>query len=93
MPISLKLPNLDSNPILLAETRAHKINEFIQNLPFGDPIRAATDLIEELQIINSQKVAFTNRLNSLELYRPAAIQIYQDLIPHFSNASLPISKN
>ncbi|MES2499225.1 MAG: hypothetical protein V4570_01710 [Pseudomonadota bacterium] len=93
MPISLKLPNLDINPILLAETRAHKINEFIQNLPFGDPIRAATDLIEELQIINSQKVAFSNRLNALELYRPAAIQVYQDLIPHFSKASLPISKN
>lgn len=93
MPISLKLPSLDNNPILLAETRAHKINEFIQNLPFGDPIRAATDLIEELQIINSQKVAFTNRLNALELYRPAAIQIYQDLIPHFSHANLPISKN
>ncbi len=93
MPISLKLPDLDRNPILLAETRAHKINEFIQNLPFGDPIRAAADLIEELQIINSQKVAFTNRLNALELYRPSAIQIYQDLMPHFSNASLPISKN
>jgi len=93
MPISLKLPNLDNNPILLAETRAHKINEFIQNLPFGDPIRAASDLIDELQIINSQKVAFTNRLNALELYRPSAIQIYQDLIPHFSGASLPISKN
>lgn len=93
MSISLKLPNLDNNPILLAETRAHKINEFIQNLPFGDPIRAATDLIEELQIINSQKVAFTNRLNALERYRPAAIQIYQDLIPHFSHANLPISKS
>lgn len=93
MPISFKLPNLDSNPILLAETRAHKINEFIQHLPFGDPIRAASDLTEELQIINGQKVAFANRLNALELYRPAAIQIYQDLLPHFSNAKLPISKN
>jgi cyclic-di-GMP-binding protein len=93
MPISLKLPSLDDNPILLAETRAHKINEFIQKLPFGDPITAATDLIDELQILNSQKVAFANRLNTLELYRPSAIQIYQDLIPHFSNASLPITKN
>ena len=93
MPISLKLPVIDSNPILLAETRPNKINEFIQNLPFGDSIRAATDLIEEIQIINSQKVAFANRLNALELYRPAAIQIYHDLIPHFSSASLPISKN
>ncbi len=93
MPISLKLPSLDDNPILLAETRAHKINEFIQRLSFGDPITAATDLIDELQILNSQKVAFANRLNALELYRPSAIQIYQELIPHFSNASLPITKN
>jgi cyclic-di-GMP-binding protein len=93
MPISLKLPSLDDNPILLAETRAHKINEFIQKLPFSDPITAATDLIDELQILNSQKVAFANRLNTLEQYRPSAIQIYQDLIPHFSNASLPITKN
>ena len=93
MPISLKLPELDHNPILLAETRVNKISEFVQNLPFGDPIRAATDLVEEMQILNSQKVTFTNRLNALELYRPAALQIYQDLIPHFSSASLPISNN
>ena len=93
MPISLKLPSLDDNPILLAETRSHKISEFIQRLPFGDPIRAAADLIDELQILNSQKIAFSNRLNALELYRPTAIQIYQDLLPHFSNAAMPLSKN
>lgn len=93
MPISLKLPSLDNNPILLAETRPHKISEFIQKLPFGDPIAAATDLIDELQILNSQKVAFTNRYNALEQYRPTAIQIYQDLMPHFNNASLPLTKN
>ena len=76
MPLSLKLPSLDDNPILLAETRSHKISEFIQKLPFGDPISAATDLIDELQILNSQKIAFSNRLNALELYRPTAIQIF-----------------
>ena len=93
MVISFKLPSLDDNPILLAETRTHKINEFIQKLPFGDPITAANDLIDELQILNTQKVAFSNRLNALELYRPTAIQIYKDLILHFSNASLPLTKN
>ena len=93
MPISLKLPSLDDNPILLAETRPNKINEFIQKLPFGDPISAAADLIDELQILNSQKIAFSNRLNALELYRPTAIQIYQDLLPHFSSAGMPLSKN
>jgi cyclic-di-GMP-binding protein len=93
MPLSLKLPSLDDNPILLAETRSHKISEFVQKLPFGDPIAAATDLIDELQILNGQKVAFSNRLNALELYRPTAIQIYNDLLPHFSNAAMPLSKN
>ena len=93
MPISLKLPSLDDNPILLAETRPHKIAEFIQNLPFGDPISAAADLIDELQILNSQRIAFSNRFNALELYRPTAIQIYQNLLPHFSTAGMPLSKN
>lgn len=93
MPISLKLPELDDNPILLAETRASKISEFIQNLPLGDPISAANDLTEELQILNTQKVAFSNRLNALELYRPVALQLYRELLGHFNHASLPISRN
>lgn len=93
MPISLKLPNVDENPVLLAETRAHKINEFIRNLPYGDPLASANDLVDELQIINSQKVAFANRMNALELYRPAAIHIYESLLPRFNSSALPISKN
>jgi hypothetical protein len=93
MSINLKLPAFDDNPILLAETRPSKVNVIINNLPFSDPIMAATDLAEELQILNSQKIAYTNRVNALELYRPAAIKIHQSLIPNFSSASLPTSKN
>lgn len=93
MPISFKLPELEENPVLLAETRTNKINEFIRNLPFSDPFRAASDLIEELQILNRQKIAYANRLNALEAYRTAAYQVSKALIPQFSYASLPISKN
>jgi cyclic-di-GMP-binding protein len=93
MPISFKLPALEENPVLLAETRTNKINEFIRELPFSDPSRAASDLIEELQILNRQRVAFSNRVNALEAYRTAAIQVSQALVPQFSYASLPISKN
>ena len=92
MPISLKLPQIDNNPILLAETRPSKIKAFINNLPLDEPIRAANNLIEELQIINSQQISVTNRLNTLELYRPVSLLIYQSLLPHFSHARLPISK-
>lgn len=93
MPISFKLPELEDNPVLLAETRTSKINEFVENLPFSDPMKAASDLTEELQTLNRQKVAFSNRVNALEAYRTAAIQISQALIPQFSYARLPISKN
>ncbi len=93
MALSLKLPELDENPVLLAETRASKINAFVKNLPYSDPMKAAADLTEELQILNSQKATFSNRLNALELYRPAAVQIAQALIPQFSYSNLPISKN
>ena len=93
MPISFKLPALEENPVLLAETRASKINAFVQDLPYSDPLKAAADLSEELQILNGQKTSFSNRVNALELYRPAAIQITQALIPQFSYSNLPLSKN
>lgn len=93
MSIRLKLPALEENPVLLAETRISKINAFVHDLPYSDPIKAAADLSEELQILNSQKTSFSNRVNALELYRPAAIQITQALLPQFSYANLPLSKN
>ncbi|MFW5431990.1 MAG: hypothetical protein ACKE5M_05715 [Methylophilaceae bacterium] len=93
MAISFNLPELEQHPILLAETRTSKLNELISNLPFSDPIKAAADLIEELQILNSQKIAYANRVSALEVYRPAVIQISEALIPQFSYASLPISRN
>ena len=93
MSISFKLPELEKNPVLLAETRTSKINAFVHDLPYSDPIKAAADLSEELQILNSQKTSFSNRVNALELYRSAAIQITQALIPKFSYSNLPLSKN
>lgn len=93
MPISFKLPDLEQNPILLAETRSNKLNDFVRQLPFSDPMKAAAEIIEELQTLNSQKIALANRINALEIYRPAVIQIAESLIPQFSYASLPTSKN
>lgn len=93
MAISFKLPDLDQNPILLAETRTSKINDFISALQFSDPIKAATDLIEELQILNSQKIAYANRINALEAYRAAVFQLSEALVPLFNYLSLPLSRN
>ena len=92
MPINLKLPYIDHNPILLAEIRPIKIKAFIQDLPLNEPLRAASNLVDELQIINSQQLSVANRLNTLELYRPVAFTIHESLLLHFSHARLPISK-
>lgn len=93
MAISFKLPQLEQDPILLAETRTSKINAFINDLHFSDPVKAASELIEELQIMNTQKVAYANRLNALEVYRPVVDQLSEALIPLFNFASLPLSRN
>ncbi len=83
MSINLNLPSLDLNPVLLAEIRPNKITEFIERIPYNDIFSAATVLLEEMQILNRQKVNADSRTKALELYRPAVIRITDELSKHF----------
>lgn len=79
MSFTLDVPALDSNPVLLAELRPSKIAEFIERIPFNNIFSAATVLLEEMQILNRQKVSADNRVKALELYRPAVIRVTYEL--------------
>ncbi len=83
--MSLNLPTLDINPVLLAEIRPNKIIEFIERIPFNNVFSAATVLLEEMQILNRQKVSADNRTKALELYRPALIRITNELSDYYIN--------
>ncbi len=85
MSFNLDVPALDNNPILIAELRPSKIAEFIERIPFNNIFSAATILLEEMQILNRQKVNPDNRTKALEFYRPAVIRITHELHDFYIN--------
>ena len=75
MPLSLKIPALSEKPLLIAETRAPKLFEFVEKLPLSNPLQAAATLLDEMEILNRQKIAPDARIRALEIYRPALLRI------------------
>ena len=90
MPLSLKIPALVDKPLILAERRPQKITQFINSLPISNPLEAASVLLEEMQILNRQKVTPDIRVKTLEIYRPALINITEMLAAQYCNAPLPL---
>ncbi|HEY8118728.1 MAG TPA: hypothetical protein VIE91_05765, partial [Methylophilaceae bacterium] len=90
MPLSLKIPALEDNPLIFAETRSQKVTQFVNALPAANPLEAASRLLEEMQILNRQKVAPDSRVKALEIYRPALSNIAENLTAQFWNATLPL---
>lgn len=92
MPLSLKIPALVDKPLILAERRPQKITQFINSLPISNPLEAASVLLEEMQILNRQKVTPDIRMKTLEIYRPALTNITEMLAVQYCNAHLPLSQ-
>jgi len=90
MSLSLKVPALSEKPLILAETRTHKIADFIHRLPTGNLLETASTLFEELEILNRQKVACDDRLRALEVYRPTVISLSNQLAEQYNMATLPL---
>ena len=90
MPLSLKIPALSDKPLLIAETRASKLFEFVEQLPLSKPLHAASTLLEEMEILNRQKVAPEARVRALEVYRPSLMRIADLLATHYAAATLPL---
>ncbi|HWT28152.1 MAG TPA: hypothetical protein VN084_01470, partial [Methylophilaceae bacterium] len=90
MPLSLKIPALSDKPLLIAETRASKLFEFIEKLPLSNPLQAASTLLDEMEILNRQKVAPDGRIRALEIYRPVLLRIAELLATHYAAATLPL---
>ncbi|HEY0268844.1 MAG TPA: hypothetical protein VGC12_06375 [Methyloradius sp.] len=90
MPLSLKIPALTDKPLMIAETRAQKISDFLENLPLANPLNAATALFEEMEILNRQKVTSDARVKALELYRTAVANLSEILASYYCKAGLPL---
>lgn len=92
MALSLTIPALVDKPLIIAETRPQKIKQFIDSLPHSDQFEAATLLLEEMEILNRQKVSASARIKALESYRPSLMDLTLALSKHYANATLPLSQ-
>lgn len=90
MSLSLNVPEVSSKPLLIAETRSHKISEFIAGLSTSNLLESATLLFDELEILNRQKVSAEDRVRALDAYRSTVIELCRQLADHYSTSPLPL---
>lgn len=90
MALILNIPALEDQPLITAETRPQKISQFISKLPAKNSLEAAHALLDEMLILNRQKVAADARVKALEVYRMAILDLSEALAGHYSNTSLPL---
>lgn len=90
MALILTVPALEDNPLITAETRPQKISQFIASLPAASALDASQALLEEMQILNRQKVPADARAKALEIYRLAILDLASALANQYSNTTLPL---
>lgn len=93
MALILTVPALEEQPLITAETRPQKISQFISSLPASNSLEAAHAVLDEMQILNRQKVAADVRVKALEIYRLAVADIANVLTGHYSNTALPLPQS
>ncbi len=91
MALNLEIPILSDHPLIIAQTRPNKIKVFLEQLPVANPFEAARLLLEEIEILNRQKVAVDTRINVLEIYRPVISNFQKLLSGHYCKAKVPLS--
>lgn len=90
MPLSLNIPAIQENAILLAETRPSKIALSLTEWRNKSTEDFATDLHDELELLNRQNVSSVNRLQALEAYLPYVADTATSLANSFVDSLLPL---
>ncbi|PKO51853.1 MAG: hypothetical protein CVU27_05245 [Betaproteobacteria bacterium HGW-Betaproteobacteria-20] len=90
MALTLNIPALKDNPIIIAETRPQKISQLLEILHSKNPLDIAAHLHGELEILNRQKVSPSNRLQALDAYRPLLGLTAHALAEDYSYTTLPL---
>lgn len=92
MPLTLNIPAIQEDNILLAETRPAKILVSLTEWQNKNPEDFASDLHDELYLLNRQNVSAANRLQALEAYLPYVNKCATSLAKAYCDSSLPLSE-
>jgi len=92
MPLTLNIPAIQEDAILLAETRPAKIVVSLTEWQNRNPEDFASDLHDELYLLNRQNVSPTSRLQALEAYLPYVNNCTSSLAKIYNGSLLPLSE-
>ena len=90
MSLSINLAPLEFESAAFAETRPQKVLEFTKSIGHMETFLAASRLLEELKILNRQKLDADTRIQTLELYRKITHELGHDLEEVYGNAAVPM---
>jgi cyclic-di-GMP-binding protein len=89
-PARLRMPPDRSAPPRELEIRPKQVQAWIGGLPLAQSIEAAKKMAAHLAGLNRAKFDLDDRLQILEIYRPIASTVLEELDAIFSKAALPL---
>jgi hypothetical protein len=90
MALNLNIPDLQDDPIFIAEMRPQKINQALADLKTENAMGMAAYLHAELETLNRQKVSASSRLQALDCYRPHLMRTALALADSYRKSALPL---
>jgi hypothetical protein len=91
MALELSVPALSEQSAVPAEVDPKAVQALLAALPFAKPVHAAQAILPPLHALNRTRIASDVRVQLLELYRHALLDIVQGLATQYYNAALPLS--
>ncbi|MEO7743294.1 MAG: hypothetical protein ABIR98_10175 [Usitatibacter sp.] len=91
MPLALSIPADRTAPPKDLEIRPKQVKAWIDTLPLQQSLDAGRRLCVHLAAVNRAKLDTDVRLDILEIYRPYAATMLEDLDAVYSKAALPLS--
>jgi hypothetical protein len=89
-PLARRLPAERSAPPRDLEIRPKQVRVWIESLPLAQSLEAAKKMVAHLVAINRAKVDIDDRVQILDIYRPFADTLLEELDAIYSKSSLPL---
>ena len=90
MPLALSVPADRAAPPKDLEIRPKQVKAWIESLPLAQSLDAAKKLCVHLAAVNRAKMELDIRLQILEVYRPTAAVLLEELDAVYSKSPLPL---
>jgi hypothetical protein len=89
-PLARRLPAERSAPPRDLEIRPKQVRAWIASLPLAQSVEAGRKMVAHLVAVNRAKVDIDDRIQILDIYRPFADTLLEELDAMYSKAALPL---